>query len=155
MDVEVARSLRDGSSLAVVVLDIDHFKRVNDEHGHEIGDRVLTWLGALLATEARGADVAARTGGEEFVAMLVGAGTAEAYAFAERVRLAVASCDSARDRARHGVPEGLELTVSAGVAAANALDGHALTELADQALYAAKRDGRNRTALADGSLSAA
>ena len=70
MEAERARAARDSAPLGAVAFDLDHFKHVNDEHGHEIGDRVLVWLGALLKEEARGVDVAARVGGEEFVVLL-------------------------------------------------------------------------------------
>jgi diguanylate cyclase (GGDEF)-like protein len=115
-----------------VVLDIDHFKRVNDEHGHELGDRALVWLGALLKVQARGVDVTARVGGEEFVVLLPRADLEAARAFAERVRIAVAENERG-------------LTVSAGVASAAApIDDQLLLAEADQALYVAKRSGRSR-----------
>ena len=73
--------------LGAVTFDLDHFKRVNDEHGHEIGDRVLAWFGALLNEQARGVDVAARVGGEEFVVLLPRRRCRRRAQFAERVRL--------------------------------------------------------------------
>jgi len=99
MKAELSRASRDGAPLAAVVLDLDHFKRINDEHGHEIGDRVLVWLGALLREQARGVDVAARVGGEEFVVLLPRADHDAGHIFAERVRRAVAG-DRAGERAR-------------------------------------------------------
>jgi diguanylate cyclase (GGDEF)-like protein len=133
MEAEIARAMRESTPLGAVVLDLDHFKRVNDEHGHELGDRMLVWLGALLKVQARGVDVTARIGGEEFVVLLPRADQEAARAFAERVRLAVAESDRG-------------LTISAGVASAVApLDGQLLLAAADQALYVAKRSGRNRT----------
>ena len=84
-------------------LDLDHFKRVNDERGHEAGDRALAMVGAVIADHVRGADLAARWGGEEFVVVLPGADAPAARAFAERVRAAVAA-------------SGTGLTASAGVA---------------------------------------
>jgi diguanylate cyclase (GGDEF)-like protein len=149
MVVEVARSLRDQSTLAVVMFDIDHFKRVNDAHGHEVGDRVLAWIGSLLVREVRGADAAARTGGEEFVVVLPAADVEEAYTFAERVRTTVQRCTQGDGRSDHGLPEGVALTISAGVTVSDSSTGDALVESADRALYAAKRAGRNRTVLAD------
>ena len=98
MDAEVSRAARDGAPLGAVAFDLDHFKRVNDEHGHEIGDRVLSWFGALLTEQARGVDVAARVGGEEFVVLLPGADADAARTFAERVRLAV--CERGHGAAR-------------------------------------------------------
>ena len=146
LDAELARAARDGSPLGAVAFDLDHFKRVNDEHGHEIGDRVLVWLGALLKEQARGVDVAARVGGEEFVVLLPRADHEAGRVFAERVRLAVEAGGQASGRGRAGLSEALQLTVSAGVASADApVDGQALLAEADRALYAAKRHGRNRT----------
>jgi diguanylate cyclase (GGDEF)-like protein len=146
LDAEVSRAGRDAVPLGAATFDLDHFKRVNDEHGHEIGDRVLAWFGALLAEQARGVDVPARVGGEEFVVLLPGADAAAARAFAERVRLAVR--ERGGDGARMGVSESLRLTVSAGVAAEDApVDAQALLAAADQALYMAKRGGRNRTVI--------
>ena len=146
LEAEVSRAEREGAPLGAVAFDLDHFKQINDEHGHEIGDRVLVWLGALLKEQGRGVDVAARVGGEEFVVLLPGADHDAAHAFAERVRLAVAASRSERSRRRVGLSESLQLTISAGVASAGApVDGPALLAEADQALYAAKRAGRNRT----------
>jgi len=131
---EAARAARDDLSLAVVAFDLDHFKRVNDEQGHEAGDRALAMVGAVIADHVRGSDAAARWGGEEFVVALPGAGAEAAFALAERIRGAVA------------VSSGGRLTVSAGVAAqAGPTDPRALLAAADAALYAAKRAGRDRT----------
>ena len=132
-DHEIARATRDGSSLAVVALDIDHFKRINDTHGHEAGDRALTWIAHRLSEQTRGADITARIGGEEFLVVLPGAGLESAFEFAERLREGIAE---------HAP---FSLTISAGVAAGAAPSVAALTGAADQALFAAKRAGRNRT----------
>ncbi|MDA0160186.1 GGDEF domain-containing protein [Solirubrobacter ginsenosidimutans] len=135
-DVELARAARERRPLAVVAIDIDHFKRINDEHGHQAGDRALVWLAATLCEHTRGADVIARVGGEEFTIVLPGADLASAYDFADRLRERVAHVDVA-----------IPLTISAGVAAADApTTADALTEAADRALYDAKRGGRNRVA---------
>jgi diguanylate cyclase (GGDEF)-like protein len=148
MEAEMSRAEREDTPLGAVVFDLDRFKHVNDAHGHEIGDRVLVWLGALLKEEARGVDVAARIGGEEFVVLLPGADDEAAHVFAERVRHAVERSAGDGGRARMGLSAELRLTVSAGVASAVApVDGPALLAAADQALYAAKRGGRNRTAV--------
>ena len=136
---ELSRAARDDSPLAAVAFDLDHFKRVNDEHGHEVGDRVLAWLGALLKEQARGVDVAARVGGEEFVVLLPRATVDAAAAYAERVRRAVEALGPATGRGRMGLSESLPLSVSAGVMAATApIDGAALLAAADRALYAAR-----------------
>ena len=146
MQAEIARAAREGTPLGAVVFDLDHFKDVNDTHGHELGDRVLVWLGALLKEQARGVDVAARVGGEEFVVLLPRADQNAAATFAERVRRAVATVGPDDGRGRMGLADALRLTVSAGVASAvDPIEGHALLAAADQALYAAKHSGRNRT----------
>jgi diguanylate cyclase (GGDEF)-like protein len=137
LPIELDRARRDGTSVGVVAFDIDRFKRVNDEWGHETGDRVLAHLGAVLRAHTRSADVVARTGGEEFVAVLTGSDAAEAQAYAERVRAAFCA------------PSDLELprvTVSAGVTTTEAPDSAGtLLQQSDTALYAAKRAGRDRT----------
>jgi diguanylate cyclase (GGDEF)-like protein len=134
--VELERARRDEAWVGAATFDIDYFKRVNDEWGHEVGDRVLERLGEVLRSESRSADVVARLGGEEFVALLPGADADEAIAYAERVRDAVAS------DAGLGLPH---VTVSAGVSAAVAPDRvDRLLQTADSALYAAKRAGRDR-----------
>jgi diguanylate cyclase (GGDEF)-like protein len=134
--VEVARATRDGARVAVVTFDLDHFKRVNDEQGHEAGDRALTAVGAVIRDHVRGGDLAARWGGEEFVVVLPGADADAGHALAERVRGAVAAT-------------GLGVTVSAGVGAGEApFDPGALLASADAAMYAAKRAGRDRTVVA-------
>ena len=86
MDVELDRARRDATSLGVVSFDIDHFKQVNDEFGHEIGDRVLAHLGSVLAAETRATDVVGRMGGEEFVVLLPGCPGQDTQAFAQRAR---------------------------------------------------------------------
>jgi diguanylate cyclase (GGDEF)-like protein len=144
LSVELARAIRDRSPLALATFDLDRFKDVNDEHGHEVGDRVLAWVGAVLTEQVRGVDVAARIGGEELVVALPRTDADAALAVAERVRLAIADPDPQR-RARFGIGEALEISVSGGVAARVApVDLQALLGEADRALYAAKRGGRNR-----------
>ena len=144
---ELARSRREGTPLAVVSFDLDHFKHVNDEFGHETGDAVLVRLADCFGAEAREIDVVARMGGEEFVALLPGAGLGEGRGFADRVRARlVSSAGAAAPR----------VTASAGVASAVAperLEG--LLKAADMALYAAKAQGRNRTAASGSGVAAA
>jgi diguanylate cyclase (GGDEF)-like protein len=137
-DAEVARAVREERPLAVVAIDVDHFKRINDDHGHQAGDRALAWLAAVLCEQTRGADVIARTGGEEFLVVLPGTDLASASEFAERVRRAVATEEAP-----------IALTISAGVAAETVpTTPFALSHAADQALYEAKRDGRDRVVYA-------
>jgi len=135
--VELAHARREGRPIAVASFDIDYFKRVNDEWGHETGDRVLARVGSVLATHSREVDVVARIGGEEFLALLPAATSAEADAFTQRVRRALATFDPA------ALPA---VGVSAGVAAASApASVQELLQQADRALYAAKRAGRGHT----------
>ncbi len=149
LDIELARALRRESHTAVAMLDIDHFSSVNGEHGREVGDRVLAWVGAVLARQTRGTDVAARMGDDVFVVLLpetdAGAGTG----FAERVRQAVGGPDTEGERRRHGLPDSLALTVSVGVAGAGAHDAASLMDAAERALYLAKNEGRDRVVAAD------
>jgi diguanylate cyclase (GGDEF)-like protein len=135
---EIARSRRHGRPFSLLFLDIDHFKRINDTYGHVVGDRILADLGKLLHRWARSSDLLARYGGEEFVVLLPETETSPALAAADRLRQAVEE---------HSFPRRKRLTVSIGVASYPA-DGQAEDELlkvADQALYQAKRLGRNRT----------
>ncbi len=140
IESEVSRAKRYGGPLSVVLVDIDHFKLVNDTYGHDVGDRVLKELSRTLASRVRTADVVTRFGGEEFALVLVGTGVAGAYTLCERLRQAVEQLE---------VPHGdqtLRITASFGIAEANrSADSPAeLVKRADEALYTAKRRGRNR-----------
>ncbi len=146
LHIELARIARDGGSVAVASFDLDHFKRVNDRYGHELGDRVLQWVGRVLHDHAREVDIAARVGGEEFVVVLPGTDLDGAEAFAERVRQAVGARGPEVPRGRYGIGEELRVTLSAGVTAAmGVVDPQVLLATADRALYCAKRTGRDRT----------
>jgi diguanylate cyclase (GGDEF)-like protein len=128
-----------GLPYALVLVDVDHFKAVNDALGHQAGDEVLQVVAELLARATRAGDVAARYGGEEFALLLPGADAATACAVAERARLAL-----------HDVHEPIRISASFGVACAP-IDGDspaALVEAADDALLHAKRTGRDRVVLA-------
>lgn len=123
---------------AVVVLDLDRFKMVNDTFGHQTGDLVLSEVGRILRAAVRSKTPVARFGGEEFVILLPGVAGAAGLALAERIRLAI-------DRFDWGnVADGLHVTVSAGVAHGPMAGVRELVRLADTALYDAKRAGRNR-----------
>lgn len=129
------RALAEGSPLALAVLDIDHFKQVNDRYGHLTGDQVLQQMAHLLRENTRASDVLARYGGEEFVIVLPGMTLAAAAEVCERLRERVAA---------FGWPLKMGVSVSIGVAAAPPHDLPGLLKLADGALYRAKGDGRNR-----------
>ncbi|ALC17224.1 response regulator receiver modulated diguanylate cyclase [Desulfuromonas soudanensis] len=146
LDREVERSCRTDIHLSLVMVDIDHFKRVNDTYGHQVGDAVLVAVAALLQGQLRPYDTAARFGGEEFVLVLPSTELAAAGAVAERLRKLTANLSFARE----GAPD-LVLTISAGVAVVSpgsSVHADDLIRQADTALYRAKQDGRNRVVLA-------
>ncbi len=142
---ETARASRHGEGFAVVMLDIDRFKAVNDRYGHAVGDAAIFAIAAHLGDHVRGSDLVARYGGEEFALLLPQTGRAGAAAIAERIRHAIAAAPIPVDG-----EESVHLTVSAGIAAypEDGAEGEALLAAADKALYAAKRDGRNRIGMA-------
>jgi diguanylate cyclase (GGDEF)-like protein len=127
--------------LAIALVDVDHFKDVNDQHGHAVGDAVLIRLGELMRTQLRGTDTLARWGGEEFLICAPGTPPAAAREVAERVRAAVADSP---------MPHGRPLSVSLGVAVCRPDDDvDSLLLRADRALYRAKSEGRDRVVVAD------
>ncbi|WP_375487386.1 diguanylate cyclase [uncultured Jatrophihabitans sp.] len=147
---EVSRAEREDSALAVLIVDIDRFKRVNDRFGHLVGDAVLRGVGQALESGLREYDTVGRFGGEEFVALLPTAHEAEALVVAERLRAAVAALRISEfdPRIEDATDDGL--SVSIGVACFGT-HGVAMTDLlfaADTALYRAKNEGRNRVVLA-------
>jgi diguanylate cyclase (GGDEF)-like protein len=136
MPAELERARRDRTELAVVAFDLDHFKRINDEYGHDAGDRVLVQFARIVERHARATDLVARTGGEEFLAVLPGCSAHAAKGFAERIR-----AELQHDTRASRVP----VTVSAGVVApVDPSDIDAVLIAADATLYRAKSNGRNR-----------
>jgi len=137
---ETARARRDSRAYAVVILDLDHFKRVNDTHGHEAGDRVLVAAAELLRSHTREGDLVCRYGGEEFVVLMPGSSAVSA---ARRAELWRAALEMQRFRFKGG---DVTVTLSAGAACFpdDGVDGEAILRAADEALYRAKADGRNR-----------
>lgn len=137
------------ADLAVLIVDIDHFKSVNDTFGHAMGDAVIREVAQRMREELRGVDLVARFGGEEFVAALPESDAMEAMEAAERLRIAIEKTPFARPDAL-GPGPALRATASIGVAALSEADAApaALLSRADAALYAAKRGGRNQTRLA-------
>jgi diguanylate cyclase (GGDEF)-like protein/PAS domain S-box-containing protein len=142
---ELARARRSHRPLALVFLDVDHFKSINDRFGHDTGDRVLQRIGDVLHRELRAADLAARWGGEEFCALLPDTDLRAATDIAERLRTAV-------ERMPFAAPDGspLPVTASFGVAISRPDDNdlRRLADAADQAMYRAKQEGRNRVCVA-------
>ena len=146
LELEVERSQRNGLPLSLFMIDVDHFKHYNDHHGHPAGDEVLRQLARLLSAGRRANDFCARYGGEEFCVVLVDTPKLTAAKVAERLRERIA---------KHPFPHRQEqpggtLSISIGVATfpVDADDPEALVRAADQALYVAKREGRNRIVLA-------
>jgi two-component system cell cycle response regulator len=142
---ELFRTRREQACLAVVMADIDHFKRINDTWGHATGDAVLCDLGRRMQLALRVSDTIGRYGGEEFLMVLPRADIGGGFEVAERVRRAVAAAPVADGTQEHRV------TVSLGVAssATSGFDPAVLIRAADRALYRAKADGRNRVEAAD------
>lgn len=143
--IESARGGR--APLTAVFFDVDHFKRINDIHGHEVGDRVLRHVAQMLRGAFRNADHVARIGGEEFLVLMPDAEPVQAQGRIDTLRALLAGSATML-----GVP-GLEVTLSAGVSALEPGDrGDTLLRRADSAMYAAKRGGRNRTETAIAAL---
>lgn len=142
-DTELARAQRSDDPLALILIDLDHFKQVNDTHGHLIGDQVLVAVAGVLCNQLRDSDIIGRFGGEEFVVLLPGADTVEACRVAERLRGRISKLAVPAEEAT------VNITISAGVALFRT-HGQDLIELlaaADLALYRAKESGRDRICL--------
>jgi diguanylate cyclase (GGDEF)-like protein len=153
IDTEINRSLRHGSPMALLMLDIDHFKRVNDSYGHSVGDVVLQSVGKVLRDSCRVYDVPGRYGGEEFCIVLPETKLGNTTVVAERIRQRLATTAlSVGDTA-------VTVTASIGIAGVDdempdqqVLSPAALIDRADRALYTAKHRGRNRVEMWDGGL---
>lgn len=141
---EYARHTRYGSEVSMVMIDIDHFKRVNDTWGHQTGDKVIQVVAEAMRTHIRSADIAGRYGGEEFSVLLPDTDKAGAQVFAERLRKAVEELYVDHDGQQ------IRCTISLGVADLSqpSSDYKALIEAADQALYQSKKNGRNQVTVA-------
>jgi diguanylate cyclase (GGDEF)-like protein/PAS domain S-box-containing protein len=140
--MEFSMARRRKRELAVLLIDVDNFKLINDRWGHSAGDEVLRRLGMILRTTVRLPDLPARYGGEEFVVLLPESGEESAMGLARRVMQRVADEQWEND----------SVTISVGMAAMNEslMNGYQLVELADEALYAAKRAGKNRVMVHSG-----
>jgi diguanylate cyclase (GGDEF)-like protein len=144
-DKELSRSRRTGASLSLIILDLDHFKRINDKYGHLGGDAILLRFVEVVRGCLRTSDVLTRYGGEEFCILLPDVGVAGAKVVGERIRSTI----EASTFFVGAVP--LKVTASVGVAALPTgaqVTLSSLVQRADQALYIAKRDGRNRVSVA-------
>ena len=141
LHISLASAARHSQSMSAVMVDIDHFKKVNDSFGHEVGDQVIRQVSRVLERMCRGSDVVARTGGEEFLLVLPNTEMPAARVLAERIRAEIA------DRAIVVDQQRIPVTISLGVASARGqVDLDELYQEADRAMYLAKRGGRNRVA---------
>jgi diguanylate cyclase (GGDEF)-like protein len=151
LDSEINRAVRHGSPMAVLMMDLDHFKDINDTYGHNVGDQVLQWVGKTLRESCRVYDVPGRYGGEEFCVVLPETLTRNTTAVAERIRnrFEVGALNVGDNK--------LNVTASFGIAGLDSVPGDGLTpaaliDRADRALYCAKNRGRNRVELWDDGL---
>jgi diguanylate cyclase (GGDEF)-like protein len=140
LEREIGRAARADGRLSVVLIDVDNFKALNDEHGHVTGDTVLRQISRALQRSVRSYDTIARYGGEEFAAVLPGCSAGLAFTLADRLRLAV-----------QDAPSDVKVTASVGVATYpfDGAESATLLRSADRALYASKRAGRNRVRSAE------
>jgi len=141
LDLEIQRAQRYNRPLSLLFIDIDHFKRVNDRHGHVIGDEVLRVMATILGNGLRATDAACRYGGEEFVVILVETDKLEALSIAERLRVAAENTKLAQ--------LGESTTISIGISSLQSEDlAVDLIQRADDSMYIAKKNGRNRSHMA-------
>lgn len=144
LHISLARAGRAGAPIAAIMVDIDHFKQVNDSFGHDTGDQVLRSIAGTLERVSRAGDVVARIGGEEFLLILPDTEVTAARVLAERIRTAIGDHPLLVDHQR------IPITVSLGVAGGQGkVDLDQLTAEADRAMYLAKRGGRNRVAVVE------
>jgi diguanylate cyclase (GGDEF)-like protein len=144
LEMEHARSLRSGIPMAVIMMDIDHFKKVNDRHGHQAGDRALVSIAECIRAMVRRSDSCSRWGGEEFLVLCPDCDGPNAMAIAEKVRSSIEGLELEH----RGDP--IKLSISAGVSAkpkAAERPWDDIVREADEALYRAKKLGRNRVEL--------
>jgi diguanylate cyclase (GGDEF)-like protein len=140
LDKEYQRAVRTGGTLSLVLLDIDHFKRINDTYGHAIGDAVLKEVSQAMQSSLRTYDLLGRVGGEEFLIASPGSTLDKAAELAERVRVTI------KGREVMNMADPITVTVSAGITSLSEQDAttEALLARADNALYLAKQQGRDR-----------
>src|ERR1051326_6755752 len=152
LDSEINRAVRHGSPMAVLMMDLDHFKNINDTYGHNVGDQVLQWVGKTLRESCRVYDVPGRYGGEEFCVVLPETLVGNTTVVAERIRTRLENSEL-----NVGGDQAVRVTASFGIAGLDSAPGDALSpatliDRADRALYSAKNRGRNRVELWDAGL---
>ena len=147
ISIEAARSRRYGHPFGLIMMDLDHFKVINDTYGHPAGDEVLKYVAKLIEANVRETDLPSRIGGEEFAVILPETRFDEVQAVAEKLRAAVCQCDMP---SKQGVPDGIRISLSAGAAcsAGHLVTPESMIAAADAALLKSKREGRNRITLA-------
>jgi diguanylate cyclase (GGDEF)-like protein len=145
LPIELARLKREKRPLTLLMLDIDHFKNINDTHGHQVGDAVLQSVGNALKTSVRAGDIVCRYGGEEFILVFPGMNAADGRTRAETLRVLIASQTvSGRDRLI-----GVTISIGGSVFPNDGNSSDELISVADLALYRAKQNGRNRVEFAE------
>jgi diguanylate cyclase (GGDEF)-like protein len=142
----IAQASRSLNPLAAVLLDLDHFKQINDVYGHDRGDEVLAAVGAVLASSTRASDFSGRFGGEEFLLLLAETGVAGAVTIAEKIRASIGAIKVV------GIDRAISASLGIAVMPDHAVDADGLLRQADRALYAAKAAGRDQTSVVDGAL---
>lgn len=141
LNEEFERQAREAGTFSLLMIDVDHFKNINDQFGHPSGDQVLKQVSDVLVQAVRKIDIVARYGGEEFAIILLNTGAREAHALAERIRKSVEGlCPIVQ-----GTPQKVTISLGIAVYPEDARDRQMLIRRADEALYAAKQGGRNRT----------
>ncbi len=147
LKAELSRARRSNTSLSLLMADIDHFKKINDEYGHRIGDGVLQQMAEIMKRAVRSEDAVARSGGEEFAVILTGSNRKGALRMAERLRAAAEKVSFQAEESSIKI----SLSVGAATYPDDARESWELIECADRALYSAKRQGRNRVVAYDSS----
>jgi diguanylate cyclase (GGDEF)-like protein len=144
LEREISRVKRYGAKFALLMIDIDHFKKINDQYGHVFGDKVLYMIAKILKESIRNADIASRFGGEEFIVLLVEADVNEAWHVAERIRENIA------EKKLKYFNHNISITVSIGISniqKSEYCESKKLIKMADTALYQSKENGRNQTTI--------
>jgi diguanylate cyclase (GGDEF)-like protein len=141
---EVAKAIRSNQPIALLMIDIDNFKKINDTYGHLVGDEVLTGLAQQIKKNTRTYDIAVRFGGEEFVLLLPGASINQANTVAEKIRKSV---ESYKFSTKEGIIISITISIGVSILRPGILSLEALIEEADVALYESKEQGRNRVTL--------